>query len=105
MKLTTLLLLLITLAPQALGAQITTLAGTGKPGYGGDGGPATAAQFNQPHSIQFDASGNLYVCDIVNHRIRRIDMATGTISTFAGTGKAGPTPDGAPVKGTPLNGP
>jgi len=49
---------------------ITTIAGTGKLGFSGDGGPATQAQFNQPHSLAFDAAGDLYVCDIMNHRVR-----------------------------------
>ncbi|MGV3661795.1 MAG: hypothetical protein ACO1TE_16535 [Prosthecobacter sp.] len=84
---------------------ITTIAGTGKKGYSGDGGPADKAEFSQPHSIQFGPDGSLYVCDIGNHVIRRIDMTTGTISTFAGTGKPGATPDGAPITGTPLKGP
>lgn len=84
---------------------ITTLAGTGQAGYSGDGGPAAAAQFKQPHSIQFGPEGDLYICDIGNHVIRRIDMKTGTISTFAGTGKPGDTPDGSPIAGTPLRGP
>ena len=84
---------------------ITTFAGTGKPGYSGDGGPANAAQLKQPHSIQFDPAGDLYICDIGNNVIRKVDMKTGIISTFAGTGKSGPTPDGAPIAGTPLNGP
>ncbi len=84
---------------------ITTFAGTGKPGYSGDGGPAKDAQFKQPHSIQFDPAGDLFVCDIANHAIRKVDMKTGVITTFAGTGKAGPTPDGAPIAGTTLNGP
>lgn len=84
---------------------LTTLAGTGQPGYAGDGGPASKAQFKQPHSIQFGPGGDLYVCDIGNHVIRRIDMKTGLVSTFAGTGKAGDTPDGAPIEGTPLKGP
>ncbi|MBU6180662.1 MAG: hypothetical protein KGR69_13440 [Verrucomicrobia bacterium] len=84
---------------------LTTLAGTGQPGYSGDGGPAAKAQFKQPHSIQFGPEGDLYVCDIGNHVIRRIDMKTGLISTFAGTGKAGDTPDGSPIEGTPLKGP
>jgi streptogramin lyase len=84
---------------------ISTLAGTGKPGYSGDGGPAAKAQFDKPHSIQFGPDGNLYVCDIGNHVIRRIDMETQTISTFAGTGKPGPTPDGAPIQNTSLKGP
>jgi streptogramin lyase len=84
---------------------ITTFAGTGKPGYSGDGGPAKQAQLNQPHSIQFDPAGDLFICDIRNHVIRKVDMKSGKISTFAGTGRAGPTPDGAPLQGTPLNGP
>jgi streptogramin lyase len=84
---------------------ISTVAGTGKPGFSGDGGPASTAALNQPHSIQFDPQGNLYICDIANNRIRKVDMTTGVISTFAGTGSRGATPDGAGVDGTPLNGP
>lgn len=84
---------------------ISTVAGTGKPGFSGDGGPATAAELRQPHSIALDQAGDLYICDIGNHRIRRVDSRTGVISTFAGTGDRGPTPDGAGLDGTPLNGP
>lgn len=84
---------------------ISTVAGTGTAGFSGDGGPATQAQFRQPHSIAFDAAGQLLVCDIGNHRIRRIDLSRGTIATFAGTGERGPTPDEGPMAGTPLNGP
>lgn len=83
---------------------VTTVAGTGRAGYAGDGGPAVEAQLKQPHSIQFGPDGDLYIGDIGNHVIRRVDKS-GRISTFAGTGKAGPTPDGAPIQGTPLNGP
>ncbi len=84
---------------------ITTIAGTGKPGYAGDGGPAKDAQFNQPHSIQFSPAGDLFICDIRNNVIRHVDQKTGVISTFAGTGKPGDTPNGAPIAGTPLRGP
>jgi len=84
---------------------ITTIAGTGQPGFSGDGGPANRAQLRQPHSIAFASDGTLLICDIANFRIRRVDLATGIISTFAGTGEAGPAPDGAPLAGTPLNGP
>lgn len=84
---------------------ITTVAGRGESGYTGDGGPATAATLAQPHSIQFGPDGNLYICDIKNHVIRLLDLRTGLISTFAGTGKPGNTPDGAPIQGTPLKGP
>jgi hypothetical protein len=84
---------------------ITTVAGTGAPGFSGDGGPAVKAQLRQPHSIAFDPDGRLLICDIGNHRIRRVNLATGTIETWAGTGERQPTPDGAPIAGTPLNGP
>ena len=85
--------------------RISTIAGRGRPGFSGDGGPATEATFQQPHSIQFDAFGNLFICDIGNHRIRKVDGKTGLMSTFAGTGGTGPTPDGAKLEGTPLFGP
>jgi streptogramin lyase len=84
---------------------ITTFAGTGKKGYSGDGGPAAQAALANPHSLQFGPDGNLYIGDIGNQVIRCVDMKTGVISTFAGVGKKGPTPDGAPIGGTPLNGP
>jgi streptogramin lyase len=84
---------------------ITTIAGNGTKGYAGDGGPASGATLSSPHSIQFGPDGRLYVCDIGNHVIRRIDLRSGIISTFAGTGKPGATPDGAPIAGTPLRGP
>jgi streptogramin lyase len=84
---------------------ITTVAGTGKAGFSGDGDAATSAALNQPHSIQLDSGGNLYICDIGNHRIRKVDLRTGKISTFAGTGAKNPTKDGAPFADTPLFGP
>ena len=84
---------------------ITTVAGNGTAGFSGDGGPATQAQLKQPHSIALDNAGHLYICDIGNHRVRRVDLAQGTIDTFGGTGDRKPTPDGAAVAGTPLNGP
>jgi streptogramin lyase len=86
-------------------AIISTVAGTGKEGFSGDGGPAVRAEFRQPHSIQIDARGDLYICDILNHRIRRVDAATGIVTTFAGTGERRAAPDGAPIAGTPLPGP
>jgi streptogramin lyase len=84
---------------------ITTFAGNRTKGYSGDGGPASAAALNNPHSIQFGPEGDLSICDIGNHVIRRVNLRTGIITTFAGTGKAGDTPDGAPIAGTPLRGP
>jgi hypothetical protein len=85
--------------------RISTVAGTGKPGFGGDGGPGTNAQLNEPHSIQFDRAGNLYICDIRNHRIRKLDTATGVITTFSGTGEAKMAADGSAFANAPLLGP
>lgn len=84
---------------------ISTVAGNGKPGFAGDGGAAKDAQFNQPHSLAFDSAGHLFVCDILNHRIRKIDLASGTISTWSGTGEKKIAPDGSPITGSALNGP
>jgi DNA-binding beta-propeller fold protein YncE len=87
-------------------AAISTFAGTGTPGFSGDGGPAARAQLRAPHSIAVDPTRRfLLICDIGNHRIRRVEFSTGRIDTFAGTGGRQPTPDGAPLRGTPLNGP
>ncbi len=84
---------------------ITTVAGTGEPGFSGDGGPGTKAQFRQPHSIAFDPQGRVLICDIGNHRVRRLDPKTGVIETYLGNGERKPTPDGAPIAGTSVNGP
>jgi streptogramin lyase len=84
---------------------ISTVAGTGRAGFGGDGGPGVAALLNQPHSIFLDRDGTLLICDIGNHRIRRLNLETGILTTWAGTGETRPTPDGAPVAGTPVTGP
>ena len=73
---------------------ITTVAGTGTAGYSGDGGLATAAQLNEPHSVAFDASGNLYIGDRANYVVRRVDAVTDIITTVAGTGTAGYSGDG-----------
>jgi DNA-binding beta-propeller fold protein YncE len=84
---------------------ITTLAGTGVAGYSGEGGPANAAQLNQPHSIVLDSADNVLICDINNNRVRKIDAKTGMISTFAGTGENAPTPDEGRMLTTPLAAP
>jgi streptogramin lyase len=81
------------------------VAGNGKAGFAGDGGPAKEAQFNQPHSLAFDAAGDLYICDILNHRIRKIAMKSGTISTWSGTGEKRTAADGSPINGAALHGP
>jgi len=74
----------------------SVIAGTGTCGFGGDGGPATKAQLNDPNGIAFDSAGNLYFSDSNNHRIRRID-ARGIITTVAGTGAIGHGGDGGPA--------
>ena len=84
---------------------ISTVAGTGLAGFDGDGGPGVKAHLRQPHSIALDRDGTLLICDIGNQRIRRLHLDTGIIETYAGTGEAAETPDGAPVSGTPLRGP
>jgi sugar lactone lactonase YvrE len=87
------------------GGTITTLAGTGRAGYSGDGGPAGLATLRRPHSIVLDGAGNLLVADIGNHRIRSIDLETGRISTIAGNGQPEMPVDGQPTKDRPLLGP
>jgi streptogramin lyase len=84
---------------------ISTIAGNGTSGFSGDGGLATRAQLNQPHSIQLDPRDNLYICDIGNHRIRRVDLRTGFVSTFAGTGEKKAPRDGVKFSQEPLFGP
>jgi hypothetical protein len=87
-----------------LSGVITTVAGTGTAGRGGDGGPATAAQLNQPSGIAFDAAGNLYIADFANNLVRKVDT-TATITTVAGTGTPGGLGDGATGAAAQLNGP
>jgi len=83
---------------------ISTFAGTGTAGFSGDGGPATAAQINAPDTLALD-SGYLYIADTANNRVRRVDLATGTITTFAGTGVAGFAGDGGTAAAAQLNSP
>ncbi len=83
---------------------ISTFAGTGVAGYSGDGGPATAAQFNLPKGIFFDSSGNLLVAEWNNHVVRKIDGA-GIVSTVAGTGSMGYSGDGGPATNARLYSP
>jgi len=74
--------------------KITTFAGTGFAGYSGDGAAATSAQLNRPVSVAVDHSGNLYISDSNNNRIREVDAKTGIITTYAGNGTAGYSGDG-----------
>jgi trimeric autotransporter adhesin len=83
---------------------IYTIAGTGSAGSAGDGGAATSASLNQPSDVAVDSSGNVFVADSMNHRIRRIDPS-GKISTFAGTSSFGFGSDGIPATSSPLMAP
>jgi trimeric autotransporter adhesin len=90
---------------------ITTLAGNGVAGFGGDGGPASGAVLNRPSTLAFDPWGNLYVADTGNHRVRRFTPVNGevgptsSVSTIAGTGTAGFSGDGGSGRQAALNEP
>src|SRR6266513_2910767 len=73
---------------------ITTVAGNGGFTFSGDGGPATAAALNHPGGVAVDTNGNLFITDLYNHRVRRVDASTGIITTFAGNGESGFSGDG-----------
>jgi hypothetical protein len=80
---------------------VSTTAGDGTGGYGGDGGPATSAQLNYPIGLTGDRQGNLYVADFMNNVVRKIGT-DGTISTVAGNGTQGYSGDGGPATGAQL---
>ncbi|MBZ5619341.1 MAG: hypothetical protein LAQ69_11555 [Acidobacteriia bacterium] len=80
---------------------ITTVAGTGAAGFSGDGGPATSAQLNLPYGLAVDPGGSVYVADLGNQRVRRIDPS-GAIMTVAGTGAKGSSGDGGPAAAAQL---
>ena len=75
---------------------ITTIAGTGKSGYSGDTGPATQATLNQPYALDLDANGDIYIVDRLNAVMRKVEAASGIITTVAGTGEPGSNGDGGP---------
>jgi len=76
---------------------IATIAGTREGGYAGDGGPATRASLNEPYGIVLDRAGNIFIVDRLNRRVRRVDAASGVITTLAGTGEAAYSGDGGPA--------
>jgi hypothetical protein len=84
---------------------ITTVAGNGTGGYGGDGGLATNAELNFPSRPALDSNGNIYIADFQNNRVRRVDASTNIITTVVGTGIAGFSGDGGPATNAELNGP
>src|SRR4051812_48778340 len=85
-------------------AEIHNLAGSGQPGFGGDGGPASAALINEPFGVCRGPDGTLFFCDTNNHRVRRID-GKGVITTVAGSGTKGYAGDGGPATAAQLNEP
>ena len=84
---------------------ITTLAGTGAAGFSGDGGSATSAELNSPYGVVVDSTGNLFIADADNDRIRKVDVLTGVITTVAGSGTSGGGGDGGPATAEQLTAP
>jgi sugar lactone lactonase YvrE len=82
---------------------ITTVAGNGRLGFSGDGGPATSASLYEPEGVAVDGSGNILIDDYGNNRIRRVDAVTGIITTVAGNGSQGFSGDGGPATSASLN--
>jgi hypothetical protein len=82
---------------------ITAIAGTGFEGYSGDGGPATSALLDDPTSVAIDSSGNIYIADFNNNVIRKVNIATGVITTVAGDGNGGDSGDGGQATNAELN--
>jgi sugar lactone lactonase YvrE len=83
--------------------QSAIIAGTGQPGFSGDGGPAINAAFNQVFAVHLNPAGDkLYVTDLRNRRIRSLDLQSGVVTTIAGNGQEGVPADGAVAKDSPL---
>jgi trimeric autotransporter adhesin len=84
---------------------IGTVVGTGSSEYNGDNIQATAATLNGPSDVVLDIYDNLYICDLSNHRVRKVDVSTGLITTIAGTGTASSSGDGSAATSATLNAP
>jgi len=84
---------------------ITTIAGNGTAGFSGDGGAAASAQFAQPWGLTVALNGNVYIADFGNNRVRKIDIATGIVTTVAGNGNSSYTGDGGGATAATLNSP
>ena len=65
--------------------ELTTVAGCGRRGYSGDGGPAVDAEMNEPYEVRFDRDGSMFIVEMKNHVVRRVDGRSKAISTVAGT--------------------
>src|SRR5215475_6179569 len=81
---------------------ITTVAGTGEPGSGGDGGPGTRAQLREPNDCFLDGHGRLLIADVQDQRIQRLKLHNDIITTFAGTGDKARAGDGDPTTATSI---
>jgi len=82
---------------------ISTIAGTGASSYSGDNGAATSATLSYPFGVGLDTAGNVYIADTDNHRIRKVTISTGIITTFAGTGTSSYSGDNGPATSATLN--
>lgn len=105
MRITTGLIAPLLLAGFATAATIDSVAGTGKKGYAGDGGPATAALLDQPFHCDVDDKGSLFIAEAFNHCVRKVDLKTGVITTVAGCGKKGYSGDGGKATEATFNEP
>jgi streptogramin lyase len=97
------LLAAVPLSPSA--GHIETVAGSGQPGYSGDGGPASLARLNQPFHCDFDEAGDLYIAEAGNHCVRKVNLKTGVVTTVAGSGAKGYDGDGGPATRARMNEP
>ena len=84
---------------------ISTIAGTSTGSYSGDNGAATSATLYYPYGVGLDTAGNVYIADSYNHRIRKVTISTGIITTFAGTGTASYSGDNGPATSATLYSP
>ncbi|HXT57776.1 MAG TPA: hypothetical protein VN699_04035, partial [Pirellulales bacterium] len=102
------LVVLITAIPHvapAFAQNIETVAGTGRAGDNGGEGPALETNVDQPFGVDFGPDGALYICEVGQHRVRRLDLKTGRLTTAAGAGRKGYAGDGGAAKNALLNEP
>ena len=81
---------------------ISTIAGTGTGSYSGDNGAATSATLTYPRGVGLDTAGNVYIADTDNHRVRKVTISTGIITTIAGTGASSYSGDNGPATSATL---